>query len=52
MLMRIARQLAALAHELQRQLQALRERRAEDETARLDRENAVGAQVLDALRES
>ena len=40
---RRARQLAALAHEMQRQPKALRERRAQDEAARLDREHAVAA---------
>ena len=49
---RRARQLAALAHELQRQPKPLRERRAEDEAARLDRENAVALRARAACSAS
>src|SRR5690606_11773164 len=48
----LARQLAALAHEMHRQPEPVRERRAEDEAARLDREDVLRAKRLRALRES
>ena len=46
-----ARQLAALAHEVQRKPKPLRERRADDEAARLDREHCVAFEPRSVLRE-
>src|SRR5690606_3646603 len=48
----LPRQLAALADEMHRQAEPVRERRTEDEAARLDCEDVLGAKGFRALREA